>query len=194
MNRILRRVLLSLSLLVLACALLLVWQLYDYWRLGHVERQVAAARSNTTAAAAVAAATAPSPEFALARAQVVVRQGAPRAGDIALDLYRQVEAEGSPSLRRIARYDTANLYMRQAQDELARGEPGRAVPLIELAKGVYRSMLKDDASDWDLRYNLERAVRLLPEDDPEASELIQAAPENMESAPTTMRGTSMGLP
>jgi len=188
MNGILRRVLRALSLLVLACTFLLGWQFYDYWRLERVERQVAAARSD------LAAASSPSPEFALARAQVVVRQGGARSGDIALDLYRQVEAEGSPALRRIARYDTANLYMRQAQEELARGEPGRAVPLIELAKGIYRGLLKDDASEWDLRYNLERAVRLLPEDDPDASELIQAAPENMESAPTTMRGTSMGLP
>jgi mxaK protein len=136
----------------------------------------------------------PSAEFALARAQAVVRRGGTRVGDAALDLYRQVEAEGSPELRRIARYDTANLYLRQAQDELARGEPGRAVPLIELAKGIYRGLLRDDASEWDVRYNLERAIRLLPEEDPDATELIQAAPENMESAPTTMRGTSMGMP
>lgn len=188
MNRILRRVLLSLVALMLLCVSLLSWQLYDYWRLSRLEQQLAVARSQA------AAKDAPTPEYALARAQAILRIGGARATDTALDLYRQVESEGSQSLRRIARYDTANLYMRQAQEEMARGEPGRAVPLIELAKGIYRGLLKDDPSQWDLRYNLERAVRLLPEEDPDASELIQAAPENMENAPTTMRGTSMGLP
>jgi mxaK protein len=188
MNRLLRRVLQALQALMLVCAGLLAWQLHDYWRLDRTERELAAARLDASAVSF------PSAEFALARAQTVVRRGGTRAGDAALDLYRQVEAEGSPELRRIARYDTANLYLRQAQDELARGEPGRAVPLIELAKGIYRGLLSDDASEWDVRYNLERAIRLLPEEDPDATELIQAAPENMESAPTTMRGTSMGMP
>ncbi len=188
MNRVLRRILLALVVLMLFCASLLAWQLYDYWRLGRLEQQLAAARSQA------AAKDAPTPEYALARAQAVLRTGGPRASDTALDLYRQVESEGSQSLRRIARYDTANLYMRQAQEEMARGEPGRAVPLIELAKGIYRGLLRDDPAQWDLRYNLERAIRMLTEEDPEASDLVREAPENMESAPTTMRGTSMGLP
>jgi mxaK protein len=188
MNRLLRHGLRVLVVLMLACGGLLAWQLHDFWRLSTIERQLAAARTEPAAGAP------PSPEYALARAQAVLRTNGPRASDIALDLYRQVESEGSDSLRLIARYDTANLYLRQAQDETARGEPGRAVPLVELAKGIYRGLLKDDGLQWDLRYNLERAVRLLPEDDPDAGDLIQAAPEQTESAPTTMRGTSMGLP
>jgi mxaK protein len=188
MNRLLLTLLRALKVLMLVFAGLLVWQLVDYGRLARLERQLAAAR------APAGATDAPTPEYALARAQAVLRLGGARASDTALDLYRQVESEGSPSLRRIARFDTANLYLRQAQEETARGEPGRAVPLVELAKGIYRGLLRDDASHWDLRYNLERAVRLLPEEDPDAVELIQAAPENLESAPTTMRGTSMGLP
>ena len=130
----------------------------------------------------------------LARAQVLVRERGPGAGDAALELYRQVEAEGSEVLRRIARYDTANLYMRQAQQEIERGDSARAVPLIELAKGIYRGLLREEPADWDLRYNLERAVRILPEEDPDAADMIPAVPENSERAPTTMRGTSLGLP
>jgi mxaK protein len=188
MKRVLRFVLQALVVLICVCAALLAWQLYDYWRLARMERQLAAARSDA------ATVTSPTPEYALARAQAVVRRGGARATETALDLYRQVEAEGSASLRRIARYDTANLYMRQAQEEMERGEPGRAVPLIELAKGIYRGLLREDLPEWDLRYNLERAIRLLPEEDPDAADLIQVAPENMERAPTTMRGTAMGLP
>lgn len=188
MNRILRRCLSALVGLIVVCASLLAWQIYDYWRLARMERQLAASRSGATTVPL------PNPETRLARAQVILRVGGPRAADAALELYREVEAEAGESLRRIARYDTANLYMRQAQAEIGQGEPGRAVPLIELAKGIYRGLLSDDAHDWDLRYNLERAIRLLPEESPDAADLIQAAPENTERAPTTMRGTSMGLP
>lgn len=188
MNRLLRSCLRTLVGLAVAVAGLLAWQLFDYWRQVRTEQQLAAAR------AAVANPDLPSPAARLARAQVLVKEGHAGAAEAVLDLYRQVEAEGTEPLRRIARFDTANLYMRQAQAESAHGEPARAVPLIELAKGIYRGLLKDDASDWDLRYNLEQAVRMLPEEDPDATELIQAAPENMERAPTTMRGTSMGMP
>ena len=188
MNRILRGCLSALVVMTVACAALLAWQLLDYWRLSRLEQQLAAARAPASASQPSGAAP------LLARAQVLVRERGAGSGDAALELYRQVEAEGSEQLRRIARYDTANLYMRQAQQEIERGEQGRAVPLIELAKGIYRGLLRDDPVDWDLRYNLERAVRLLPEEDPEAADMIPEAPENSERAPTTMRGTSMGLP
>ena len=52
--------------------------------------------------------------------------------------------------------------MRQAQQEIERGDSARAVPLIELAKGIYRGLLREEPADWDLRYNLERAVRICP--------------------------------
>jgi mxaK protein len=188
MNRWLRRSRLAVAALMLACGGLFAWQLVDYFRLARLERQLAEARSSSQGSGLS------TPAARLARAQVLLRGSGSTAAGQALDLYREVEAEGSDALRRIARFDTANLYLRQAQQEIAAGEPARAVPLIELAKGLYRSLLRDDPSDWDLRYNLERAVRLLPEDDPEATEAIQAAPENQERAPTTMRGTSMGLP
>ena len=188
MNRLLRRCLSVLLVLMLGCAALLAWQLVDWWRLSRLEQQIAAARSSTSSSLPAGAAT------ALARAQVLVRERGAAAGDAALELYRQAESGGSEVMRRIARYDTANLYMRQAQQEIERGEQGRAVPLIELAKGIYRGLLREEADDWDLRYNLERAVRLLPEEDPDAADLIPAQPENAERAPTTMRGTSLGLP
>ena len=190
MNRNLRRCLRTLVGLIVVVAGLLVWQAFVHWQLVRMERQLVAARTATSTPEL------PTPATRLARAQVLVNGANANAAEAALDLYRQVEAEGSEPLRRIARYDTANLYMRQAQGEAkaANGEAGRSVPLIELAKGIYRGLLKETPADWDLRYNLEQAIRMLPEDDPEAEELNQAAPENMENAPTTMRGTSMGMP
>jgi mxaK protein len=188
MNRILHLGLRVLAGMIIACVAVLAWQVFEYRRLTQLEQQLVKARSSA------ALDQESGPEAKLARAQLLARTGGPGAADSALDLYRQVEAEGSDSLRRLARFDTANLYLRQALAESAGGESGRAVPLVELAKGIYRTLLRDDPEDWDLRYNLERALRLLPEEDPDAADLIQAAPENMESAPTTLRGTSMGLP
>ena len=99
MNLLLRRCLRTLVLMMLLCAGLLAWQLVDYWRLSGLERELAAVRTAPPPATASAAAV-------LARAQVLVRERGPGAGDAALELYRQVEAEaarccdGSPATTR----------------------------------------------------------------------------------------------
>ena len=73
-------------------------------------------------------------------------------------------------------------------------QPGQAIALIELAKELYRDVLRADPQHWDARYNLDRAQRLLPDPD----EAPEAAPpdthRDAERAATTMRGYSPGLP
>ncbi|MDM0103471.1 MxaK protein [Variovorax sp. J22R24] len=113
------------------------------------------------------------------------------ADDAALRLYRSLE--GDSPLGQAARYNSANLLMRQAVVVQAGAEPGKAIALIELAKEIYRDVLRVDPSHWDARYNLERAQRLLPDPD----EMDVAPPEtrrDAERAATTMRGYSPGLP
>ncbi|MDM0049498.1 MxaK protein [Variovorax sp. J22R115] len=113
------------------------------------------------------------------------------ADDAALRLYRSLE-DDSP-LGQAARYNSANLLMRQAVVVQAGAEPGKAIALIELAKEIYRDVLRVDPQYWDARYNLERAQRLLPDPD----EMDVAPPEtrrDAERAATTMRGYSPGLP
>jgi mxaK protein len=98
-----------------------------------------------------------------------------------------------PGLGAAARYNSANLLMRQAIALRAGSEPGKAIALIELAKENYRDLLRADPLYWEARYNLERAQRLLAEPD----ELEAAPPESRrdaERAATTMRGYSPGLP
>ena len=128
------------------------------------------------------------PEVQFAQAYAQAASGADEA---ALRLYRSLEND-SP-LGRAARYNSANLLIRQAVVVQAGTEPGKAIALIELAEEIYRDVLRVDPRHWDARYNLERAQRLLPDPD----EMDAAPPENRrdsERAATTVRGHSPGLP
>lgn len=128
----------------------------------------------------------PELRFALAHAQA-----ASGAGEVALNRYRALQ-DDSP-IGRAARFNSANLLLRQAIALRAANQPGQALPLIELAKESYRELLRQDPQHWDARYNLERAQRLLP--DPVDDELEPtAAPRDRERAATTMRSQTLGLP
>lgn len=124
-----------------------------------------------------------------AQAHALAASGADEA---ALRRYRTLQ--GDSPLGQAARYNSANLLMRQALVVRAGAQPGQAIAFIELAKEMYRDVLRDDPQHWNARYNLERAQRLLP--DPE--EALDAAPpetkRDAERAATTMRGYSPGLP
>lgn len=118
-------------------------------------------------------------------------EAASGADDAALQRYRSLQ-DDTP-LGQSARYNSANLLMRQAVTVREGLEPGKAIALIELAKEMYRDVLRANPQHWQARYNLERAQRLLPEPD----DLYGAPPEaerNAERAATTMRGYSPGLP
>lgn len=116
-------------------------------------------------------------------------------GEAALRRYRSLH--GEPVLGIEARYNSANLLMRQAlrlagDSEAAEGA-GQAVALTELAKQGYREVLRADPQHWGARYNLERAQRLQP--DPDVSDAAIAGPRNdAERAATQMRGIDPGLP
>lgn len=118
-------------------------------------------------------------------------QAADGNDDAALVRFRDLQ--GDSLLGQAARYNTANILLRQAVKLRAGAQPGQAIPLIELAKETYREVLHHDPSYWDARYNLERAQRLLPEPD-DTEEPPAETPSNAERAATTMRGVSVGLP
>jgi len=65
-----------------------------------------------------------------------------------------------------------NIHLRQAIAlKKRRGEAalGALITPTELAKQSYRDVLRAEPGDWDARFNLERALRLLPDQDDEAS-------------------------
>jgi mxaK protein len=155
----------------------------DGWRL------VRAERVNAQLAEGVASVGADAPaRLRFAHAQ---SQAASGAEDAALREYGTLQDD--PELGRAARYNAANLMLRQAIVLREKQQPGQALALVELAKEHYREVLRRDPQDWAARYNLERAQRLVP--DPDESEEEPAGPRrNAERAATTMRGFSPGLP
>lgn len=128
------------------------------------------------------------PELRFAQAYALAASG---AADEALNRYQALQAD--PSLRQAARFNAANLLLRQAMVLREGPQPGQAIPLIELAKESLRDVLRDDPAQWDARYNLERAQRLLA--DPEEADIgPPEPPPRAERAVTTMRAFSPGLP
>jgi len=100
---------------------------------------------------------------------------------------------GHPALGGPARYNSANLLLRQALVLRESDSPGQALPLIELSKQGYREVLRADPGHWDARYNYERAQRAQPDPD-EIDAPIGEPRTQAERAPTTTRGVGGGLP
>lgn len=125
-----------------------------------------------------------------ARAWYLEQQG---AREQAIAAYKDAERGAGDELAAAARYNRANAYLRWALELRGDQAQAQALPLIELAKQTYRDLLRERPGHWDARYNLERALRLLP--DPEAEALADGPqPEQRERAVTTMRGFTLGLP
>lgn len=151
-----------------------------------------AQRLNASLAAPGEAASAPAaeapPELRFAQAHELARSG---ALDAALNRYRALQS--APRLGAAARFNSANLLVRQGMALRAGTQPGQAIAPLELAKEYYRDVLRDDPGQWDARYNLERTQRLLP-DAEDADTVSPDAVNGRERAATTMRGYSPGLP
>lgn len=81
----------------------------------------------------------------------------------AREIYAGLEHAAAPALRVAALYNAGNTYLEQAIAIGLAQEADRAVPLLELAKRSYRDALRLDPGAWDARYNLERALALLPD-------------------------------
>lgn len=155
-----------------------------------------ASRTNALIESGAAIADAPGQpaELRFAQAHALAQAQAPAASgarEVALNRYRALQSDAR--LGAAARYNSANLLVRQAIEVQASIQPGQAIALLELAKEYYREVLRNDPAQWDARYNLERAQRLLPDaGDDEAGPVGEA--QNRERAATTMRGYSPGLP
>jgi mxaK protein len=128
------------------------------------------------------------PEARLARAVSLSRVDY----DAALAAYKAIIQSNRDDLRLIALYDLGNLHLHHAiQAGIA--EESQSLPLTELAKQSYRDLLRRDPTDWDARYNLERALRLAPEEDDSPDE-DTGPPDPREHERSTIADPRMDLP
>jgi mxaK protein len=122
------------------------------------------AAASGAAASQAEAAQIDAPPAMLAHALALARNG---QHDAAFKAYSALILRHPESASgRAAVYDLGNMYLRQG---IAAGASvataATALPLLELAKKRYRDLLRLAPGDWDARYNLERALRLAPEQD-----------------------------
>lgn len=125
-----------------------------------------------------------------ARAYALAREG--QLQD-AQNLYHRLAESGPAALADAARYNLANSYLRQALTLDAADSRDLMLPLAELAKTAYRDQLRDTPDDWAAKYNLERALQLLP-DPREREEQAFHAPERGPRAVITIQADPQGLP
>ncbi|MCI0655040.1 MAG: tetratricopeptide repeat protein [Methylococcaceae bacterium] len=130
------------------------------------------------------------PEVRLARALYLHKkhryEDALATIDIILD-------EGDPRFRAKVHYNLGNIYLSQAMEMVENFDIAQAVPLVELAKDSYRQALRIDSGYWDAKYNLEAAMRLVPEI--ERLDMDRKDEKARKDAPwTTVPGFPRGLP
>jgi len=157
---------------------------YQGWRFEHAERinEAIASASTTGLDAAV-------PEARFARANALSKAG---NFEEAAKAYKVLIQGDRADLKLAALFNLGNLHMREA---LKNGADGvvNLLPLIELAKQNYRDLLRDNPSDWDARYNLERALWLAPEIDDRAGE-DNNVPEWERRVAPRLQGFNLELP
>jgi mxaK protein len=102
------------------------------------------------------------PEVRLARAVYLVKQHRP---EDALATLSAILDQGDSQLQGKTRYNLGNLYLSQAIAQVDAARTDEARTSVTLAKQVYKQALQRDSQFWDAKYNLETAMRLLPDFD-----------------------------
>lgn len=113
--------------------------------------------------------------------------------DDAQTLLSSSEANIDPRVRARALYNIANERTRRGSEFVRRGDLDHAAALINVAKSEYRLALKLDPNDWNTKFNLDIAMRIV-RDLPQAENL----PDDEQATPkkvwTDLPGVPKGLP
>lgn len=130
------------------------------------------------------------PEVRLTRAAYLVQQH--RTEDALATLSAILEL-GDNRLKAITRYNLGNLYLNQAIAQVDAARVDEARTSVTLAKQLYKQALHRDSQFWDAKYNLETAMRLMPDFD-----LINSEDDSGQKPKnplwTTVPGFPRGLP
>ncbi|TWB23386.1 mxaK protein [Nitrospirillum amazonense] len=127
-----------------------VWALH----LSAGNRAIAALKANRDVAVA---ADAP-PPVVLARMEFLIRQD--RLTE-AQPLAEALDGRADPRLRDDAHYNLANAWLRRGLDLITQGKVDAAGPFVVLARQEYRRALTLAPDDWDAKFNLDVASRLI---------------------------------
>lgn len=98
----------------------------------------------------------------LAWAQALERAG--RLDDSAKLQATLIDLARLDDLGAAALFNLGNGYLRTGIRLTGQGDGSERAAMLELAKQRYRDLLSLRPDDWDARFNLERALRLAPED------------------------------
>lgn len=91
----------------------------------------------------------------------------------------EVSPSVAPATRAQLFYNLANARLRSAFVLIQRGEIDVAASNVRLAKDGYRQALKIDPADWNAKYNLEVAMRLVRDFPQMQGEVFEDAPSEM---------------
>ncbi len=130
------------------------------------------------------------PETRLARAGYLRKHYLPQEALATLSL---ILNQGDKQLQAKTRYNLGNIYLSQAIEQVEASHIDEARILATLAKQSYREALLRDSGFSDAKYNLEVAMRLLPDFD---RINIEEEPGQQPKNPlwTTVPGFPRGLP
>jgi mxaK protein len=114
--------------------------------------------------------------------------------DEALATLSLVIDQGNAARQARSRYNLGNLYLEQATAHAETMDIAAALPLAGLAKQSYRQSLVLNSRQWDAKYNLEAAMRLLPEMDRISPDDEDETVQQKTQLWTTVPGFPRGLP
>ncbi len=166
----------------LVCAGLAGYETARFFEAKRVNAAIVSASSGTSAQESA---------FPEARLAEAIRLGKSGQYEDALQRYKALSRGSRADLATDALYNAGNLHFREAMKE-GRDAAVRMLPLIELAKQSYRSALRRDPENWDVRYNLDRALWLAPELDERISVSVPRDAENR--VMSTLQSTRADLP
>ncbi len=111
-------------------------------------------------------------------------------GDInrAQSIYSQLLSHDSSEIRELAMFNLADIFFRQAVKLELSDQPDTRIPLMELAKENYRLILRNNPGHWKSRFNLARALQILPDAEIRPQDEDDIMPERSPSAPVETIG------
>ena len=141
----------ALTFLIAASAAVAVWTAVNLWQQSKINAYIGEPEAFETVP--------DDPRAKFAYAGMLQRQ---EKSDAALAQLTEVLGQADDALLPLAYFNRANINLREALS--LTDSDGRQIPLVELAKQDYRSALALKPDMWNARYNLEIALRVVPED------------------------------